>query len=176
MAFYKNCNVEDWARTDSYRFSVQSKFDKDLLALKRDIRRRNKHIRQYARETKEKYGLDRVNMYLDRVKLERVKLQARGPRTYWAKRNGFHNRFYDQSLPHDYAVYYDVYVLNDWTAQQILNTELREGLTSSQQAAISRSQREEAMFAVQQARLLREKYGIVSYGSPRGTRYETIKK
>ena len=176
MAFYKNCNVEDWARTDSYRFTVQSKFDSDLLALKKDIRRRNKGIRQYAREIKDKYGLDRATMYLDRVKLERVKLQARGPRTYHALYDCLHPRSYDQSLPHKYAVYYDVYVLNDWTAQQILNTEIREGLSASQQAAISKSRRDEAMFAVQQARMLREKYGIVSFGSPKGTRYESIKK
>ena len=168
MAFYKLCDLSTDARTDSYRFSVESKADKTLLALKEDISRRNKGIRQSAREM----PLDMANRFLKRTKLERVKLMARGPRAYWAQRNGFHNRYYDTSLPHDYAVYFDVYVLTDWTAQRVLETEVQDGLSPSQQAAIARAGYEAALFKSQQARLLREKYGIVSIYTPTGVKYE----
>lgn len=176
MAFYKTCNYVHDARTNSYRFTVESKSDLDLAGLKQDISIRNRGIRQYAREAKEKYGTDRAMLYLKNAKLERVKLMARGPRSYWAKKNNFHPRFYDQSLPHHYATYFDVYVHTDWTNQHVLETEIREGLTPGQQAAIRQAEYNEAMFACQQARMLREKYGIVSYTRPgKRTEYKNIK-
>lgn len=175
MAYYKNCEIAEDGRTESYRFSVRSKSDKDLLALKKDVNLRNKFLRANARRMKDKYGTDRALMYLKIRKLERVKLMARGPRAVWARADMQHCRAYDSSLPHQYAMYFDVYVLTDWTSQRVLETEIQEGLSPSQQAAIARAGYEEAMFKAQQARLLREKYGIVSYYSKDGVRYESKK-
>lgn len=175
MAFYKNCNIAEDGRTESYRFSVESKSDKDLLGLKKDINLRNKYLRENARRMKEKYGTDRALMYLKVRKLERVKLMARGERAYWAREDFQHCRAYDSSLPHKYATYFDVYVHTDWTNQRVLETEIQEGLTASQQAAIAKAGYEEAMFKAQQAKLLREKYGIVSYYSKDGVKYESEK-
>ena len=163
MAWYKNCDLGE-ARTPDYRFSVTSKDDPMLLALKEDISRHNKEIRARLREDNRKADNDPYNSIL------RVRLMARGPRAMYAKLDGRYARAYDSFIPHKYAKYFDVYAGTDSNAIWRFNYEMENGLTPGQHALIEREQRRiwEA-----ESIMLRSlsKAGIARIGDKNGTRF-----
>ena len=167
---YKTCR-DGSNRTSDYMFTVTSKDDQNILRLKRDVRIHNKHIRDFTRKMKEKYGVDRALKYLEYSTLRRVRLMARGPRAVHAVADGYFARSYDQTLPHKYAESFDVYAGDDSTAMYHFYNEIKDGITQAQQAAISKMLAERARFQCMQAQELEKKYGIKSYGTREGTKY-----
>jgi len=97
-----------------YMFSVGEKDNPLLLGLKRKCAAHNKYIRSRAY----KYGWDMNDSW---ITLMRVSLMARGPRAIHAKAMGYHPRAYDQSLPHKFAKYFDVYYHKDTHANWMFN-------------------------------------------------------
>lgn len=124
--FYKSCNNDNEARTDSYMFSVMSKYDPNLLALKKDVKKHNAMTRASIKEYWNHSG-EMSNYYT----LQRVQLMARGHRVTWAIADGYSARSYDQSLPHRHATYFDVYRRDDTYAMYNLRRELNEGFPIS---------------------------------------------
>ena len=97
-----------------YMFSVGEKDNPLLLGLKRKCAAHNKYIRSRAY----KYGWDMNDSW---ITLMRVSCMARGPRAIHAKAMGYHPRAYDQSLPHKFAKYFDVYYHRDTYANWMFN-------------------------------------------------------
>lgn len=121
------CNYDNRSSFD-YIFSVYTKDDPDLIALKKRVAENNKFIRTFARRHKN---------VRDSIVFKKVRLMARGPRRIWAKQDFQYSRFgtypqYDASLPHKYAEYFDVYCGEDRDALIDLKREINEGLTRSQ--------------------------------------------
>ncbi len=100
--------------SNSYKFSVKDKNDPLILALKKRCVEHNK----YTRKTAYKYGWNMNDGWLS---LRRITLKARGPRAIHAKAMGYHPRAYDQSLPHRFAKYFDVYYHEDTHANWMFN-------------------------------------------------------
>ena len=100
--------------SERYMFSVGSKDNPLLLSLKRKCAAHNKHIREMAY----KYNWDMNDSW---ITLMRVTLKARGPRAIHAKAIGYHPRSFDQSLPHKFAKYFDVYYHRDTYANWMFN-------------------------------------------------------
>lgn len=122
------------ARTPGYRFTVYSKQDADLLALKENLRRHNILARDYIRSVYKSWGEHPKHGY--GMKIERVKLMGRGPRTKPAMQDYGFPRAYDQNLPHKHATHWDVYQGEDTYAMANLMYELENNLTPGQHALI----------------------------------------
>lgn len=120
MSFICNFNNRS---SFAYRFSIYDKTDKDFVALKKLVHENNKRCREFAR----RFGV--VNDY---TKLQRIRLMARGPRKIWSMQDYNCSHAYDQSLPHKYAEYFDVYVDEDLEARADLVREINEGMTKTQ--------------------------------------------
>tara|TARA_B100000963_G_scaffold338953_1_gene336294 strand:+ start:836 stop:1258 length:423 start_codon:yes stop_codon:yes gene_type:complete len=112
MSYIKNYSNRS---SFAYLFSVDNKQDEDLIALQERVRARNEMVREGCRR------FNRVSSY---DKLQKVSLMARGPRKHDGRR-------YDSNLPHKYAVYFDVYLLEDRDAFWALEREINEGYTPS---------------------------------------------
>ena len=124
---YRRCKVKGEVRTGDYIGTVTSKDDPMLLAIKADMRDRNKIARKWRRNSYKRTG-----KHYDAVRIERIQLMARGPRTKHALDDYGSRRAYDQNLPHRYATHFDVYkrpdtnaeyhdrvmIENDWTPGQ----------------------------------------------------------
>lgn len=110
--------------TFNYKFSVYTKDDPALLALKKRVRAQNKATRKMAR----KFGT-----YHDRFPLRKITLMARGPRQV----NGvpLHPNAVT-NLRHEYAVYFDVYCSIDHDAERALIHEIETGITPTMQKKI----------------------------------------
>ena len=109
---YRRCKIEGEVRTPDYIGTVTSKDDPTLLAIKADIRDRNKIARKWRRN-----AYKRTGKHYDSVRIERIQLMARGPRTAPALKDGKYARSYDQSLPHRHATHWDVYKRPDTNAE-----------------------------------------------------------
>jgi len=113
------CNFGN-RETLAYTFSVYTKDDPDLIALKKRVREHNARSRSRARSTGSmQYSAD----------LLAVRLMPRGPRSIWAKQQQRHPRAFDSYLPHEYADYFDVYCSEDRDATEALRVEIEEGMT-----------------------------------------------
>ena len=168
MAVFKIDNREGYHRTEGYRFTVTSKSDPSLLALKENCKRFNIHARQYLRDMFERNGEFNVKAYMPHIM--RVSLMARGPRSAPALRDYGYARAYDQNLPHKHAKAFDVYYAEDTYAMYRFQYELENGLTPGQHAIIDREQRklwdaENKMLAVL------GQAGVARIGDRRGTRF-----
>ena len=144
MAFYKSCLKSDDARCEDYRFSVESVNDTDLVALKKDIFRRNKGIRSYIREVAE-YDKDRALELMKRpngYRISRVRIMPRGHRVHYAMKDFGYPRAYDSYLPMKYATYFDVYVGPDTHAEYMFRDQIENNLTPGEQAKINEIQKE----------------------------------
>ncbi len=110
--------------TTSYRMTVTSKDDPNLLALKKLIAEQNKQIRNYARQSGRTFD----------TPIKVVRLMARG------KRKGADGKLLhpnaQTTLQHQYAERFDVYVNTSWDAQRALEEELRTGMTASEQRKV----------------------------------------
>lgn len=127
MAFIKSSNNRS---TLNYRFSVYTKDDKDLKALRNQIAEHNKNVRHFAR----KFGTTKHGWL--RQKLMRIRVMGRGPRKIWSLQDYPHNKrgsSYDAYLPQKYAEYFDVYVCEDHDQMNTLQVELETGMTASMQ-------------------------------------------
>ena len=111
-----------------YMFSVGEKDNPLLLGLKRKCAAHNKYIRSRAY----KYGWDMNDSW---ITLMRVSCMARGPRAIHAKAMGYHPRAYDQSLPHKFAKYFDVYYHKDTHANWIFNCNKEERIEKERMKA-----------------------------------------
>ena len=138
MGNYKLSKFKDDVRTDAYVFTVESKHDKDLLSLKENIKRSNKHKREYIREVAEKWGKDKALDYMKHYQLKRITLMSRGPRTVPAVNDGYHPRTYDQSLPHQHATHFDVYLHTDSSGQYNFRDQIENNITPGEQARINK--------------------------------------
>ena len=111
-------------KTLNYKFSVYTKDDPALLALKKRVRAQNKATRKMSR----KFG-----SYKNRFQLRKITIMARGPRKVDGKLlhlNAFCN------LRHEYAVYFDVYCSVDTVAEDNLIHEIKTGITPTMQKKI----------------------------------------
>jgi hypothetical protein len=145
------CNFDNRS-TMAYRFSVYTKDDKDLIALKERVKKNNELVRTRSRKHGFVYG-----------EILRIRLMSRGPRRIWAKQDFDHPSYYsgtfgqyDAYLPHRYAEYFDVYVDQDSDAEDVLRTELKTGMTRSMQQKKSRLEFEARMIEWEGKQRLRE--------------------
>ena len=121
-------------RTPSYRFTVASKDDPSLVALKEGIARKNAGVRKWCRAN------NAVGQY---DKLHTVRLMARGPRR-WHTKFGDMARYYkgqqgipdrqkllhgnaDSNLNHRFAEEFDVYIHRSNEMEDALQTEIETG-------------------------------------------------
>ena len=143
---------KDGKRTDAYRFTIKSKNDANLIALKNHIKEHNKDTRYHCR------ARNRISEY---DKLYKVRIMARGPRksneylTYndciklnvdpkyfvgrrapLTDKNGVVHWNQDQSLRHEFGTSFDVYVSEDTRALSLLDDEIQYGITSHKRKQI----------------------------------------
>ena len=112
-------------KTLNYKFSVYTKDDPALLALKKQVRHQNKTTRYISRKYKS---------YKNRFALRKITIMARGPRKVDGKLlhpNAFTN------LRHEYGVYFDVYCSVDTDAENNLIHEIETGITPTMQKKIN---------------------------------------
>ena len=128
---YMKCKTNDEFRTSDYVGTVTSKKDPSLLAMKSDMRARNKNARKWLRNYYEKHG-----KHTNAVRIERIQLMARGPRTKAALADGHWARSYDQSLPHRHATHFDVYRRPDTHAEYHMRAMLEMGATPGEYAKL----------------------------------------
>ena len=129
MAEYKLSSMDDYGsklRTNNYRFTVTSRDDPHLAALRKEVKRNNKAMRALARQTGHEYYANY---------LKRVRLMPRGPRVEAAWSDYRSRRAYDSYLPMRHATHFDVYVQQDDKAYQLIQ-ELRYGITPGVRAKI----------------------------------------
>ena len=149
---------QDGSRTDAYRFTVKTKQDENLIALKKNIKNVNKGTREYCRKR------GKITEY---DKLYKISLMARGPRKsneyltyndcielnvnpeyYIGRRaplidkDGVVHWNQNQSLRHEFATSFDVYVSEDPRALSKLDDELQFGITSHRQKQIQKLETE----------------------------------
>ena len=105
-------------RTDSYRGTVFSKDDPNVKAIKADVARHNKAIRESTRL----YGSSPTGQ-----SLQRVSIMARGTRRD-SKGKTLHPNA-DSNLQHKYGNTFDIYIHDDYTNQYQLNREVELGMT-----------------------------------------------
>ena len=74
------------------------------------------------------------------ITLMRVSCMARGPRARHAKAMGYHPRAYDQSLPHRFAKYFDVYYHRDTYANWMFNCK-KDEVIEKEKSSISENMR-----------------------------------
>lgn len=153
MAEYKLCKNGEH-RTEGYVFSVTSKSDPMLLALKENIRRHNKFTREHLRDCR-KQDVNHALAGMKYHQIQRVSLMGRGPRAEPARANGFSEYSFFQSLPHEYAEYFDVYVGLDCHNQHKFREQLEKDLTPGQQDAIKKADMEIQEFKWEKEKELR---------------------
>ena len=129
--FFKSCDKPEESRTDGYVFSVISKDDPGLVALRAEVKRHNKTSRKLLREYWESRG-KMPDVCDGCYSIQRVSIMARGARAKWAKKDGLYPRSYDSSLPHKYAEYFDVYRNIDSYAMYNFRREQSEGFSLHQ--------------------------------------------
>lgn len=138
---------KDGTRTSDYRFTVKSKDDENLIALKTQIKTHNKDTRHHCRARKK--------ISRDYDKLYKIRIMARGPRKstneyltyndclklnvnpeyYTGRRkpliskDGVVHWNQDQSLRHEFGTSFDVYVSEDTRALSQLDDEIQFGIT-----------------------------------------------
>ena len=176
MSFYKICRNPNEFRTEDYRFSVLTKSDPDLLALKSDVKKHNAEVRARVRDVLETRGKERAMEYLNLCQLHRVRLMARGARAKHARANGLNPRAWDSFIPHEYAEYFDVYRGSDSNAMYWFRDQIETGVTPSQRAAIRKAQFAIMAFTMKEERKLRniglkKVYYTNGYGRP-ATKWE----
>tara|TARA_R100001594_G_scaffold113869_2_gene148759 strand:- start:1306 stop:1821 length:516 start_codon:yes stop_codon:yes gene_type:complete len=132
-------------RTPSYRFTVTSKDDSSLVALKEGIARKNASVRKWCRAN------NAVGQY---DKLHTVRLMARGPRR-WHTKFGDMARYHkaqrgipdrqqllhgnaDSNLNHRFAEEFDVYVHRSNEMEDSLRTEIDTGQSPGVQRKIEK--------------------------------------
>ena len=128
---YVRCKNKDEVRTSDYIGTVTSKNDPTLLNIKADIRERNKIARKWRRN-----AYKRTGKHYDCVRIERIQLMARGPRTSAALKDGKYARSYDQSLPHRHATHWDVYKRPDTHAEYHDRAMVERDLTPGEYAKL----------------------------------------
>ena len=128
---YRRCKVEGEVRTGDYIGTVTSKDDPMLLAIKADVKDRNKIARKWRRN-----HYKRTGKHYDSVRIERIQLMARGPRTKHSLKDFGCRRAYDQSLPHRYATHWDVYKRADTHAEYHDRAMIERDLTPGQYAKL----------------------------------------
>ena len=98
MATVKQIDSRGKVRTSNYRFTIESKDDKNLTALKESIRKNNRYRKTVG------------------LRPERVRLMPRGPRRETARKDAVkpyliqQYKAYDSYLPQRHATHFDVYV------------------------------------------------------------------
>ena len=145
---------KDGTRTEAYRFTVKSKNDVNLIALKNHIKQHNNHTRYHCRAR---------NKISDFNKLYKVRIMARGPRKsneyltyndciklnvdpkYYVGRraplidkNGNVQWNQYQSLRHEFGTSFDVYVSEDTLALSLLDDEIKYGITTHRRKQIQK--------------------------------------
>lgn len=165
---YKLPIYKDEYRSPDYIGTVTSKNDPSLLNMRKNMRASNANARKYIRSYYERTG--EMPKF---IKIERIQLMARGPRTKHSLNDFGTRRSYDQSLPHRYATHFDVYRRRDTYAEWLFQYLMDHNLTPSQFNLIQQMERKKMWIEVDIARELRKK-GIASYGTRTGTRYEGI--
>ena len=133
-------------RTPSYRFTVASKDDPSLVALKEGIARKNASVRKWCRAN------NAVGQY---DKLHTVRLMARGPRRWHTKFKAPLVRYFkaqhmvpqsqkllhgnaDSNLNHRFAEEFDVYVHRSNEMEDSLRTEIDTGQSPGVQRKIGK--------------------------------------
>ena len=131
-------------RTPSYRFTVASKDDPSLVALREGITLRNAQVRKRARTWQ------KINEY---DKLYTVRLMGRGPRRWHTKYQPTTARYLkgsfgipqhqkllhgnaDSNLNHKFAEEFDVYVHRSTEMEDALQTEIETGQSPGVQRQI----------------------------------------
>ena len=137
-------------RTSSYCFTVASKDDPSLVALREGIALRNAQVRKHVRTWQ------KINKY---DKLYTVRLMARGPRRWHTKYKPSLVRYFkgqymvpqhqkllhgnaDSNLNHQFAEEFDVYVHRSREMEDVLRTEIETGLSAGDQNRIRKLQSE----------------------------------
>ena len=107
-------------RSESYRGTVTSKQDADVLRLKKDVAENNKFRRKWNEQLINRRiddGLnqeeiaEQINDLMEWSSLNRVRFMARGPRRDSV--GGVIHRGADSCLNHKYATHFDVYLHED---------------------------------------------------------------
>ncbi len=137
-------------RTPSYRFTIASKDDPSLVALREGITLRNAQVRKRARTWQ------KIDEY---DKLYTVRLMARGPRRWHTKYQPATAKYFkgafsipqhqkllhgnaDSNLNHKFAEEFDVYVHRSREMEDVLRTEIETGLSTGDQNKIRKLQSE----------------------------------
>ena len=122
-------------RTETYRFTIKSKDDQNLKALRQDVKAYNKELK---RKLLSAHIHDmKLSQYTLDQKFKCVKLQGRGPRVVNGKYvhpGCFH------SLRHKYAESFAVYVEDDWHYTRMFNYFLESGITVTEQQKLQQAE------------------------------------
>ena len=146
MIYRQPRNGKNFWRSKSYKFTVASKDDKNLIELKNTIAKQNANVRKHART---------YEMISDYDKLYTVRLMARGPRRWHTKYHPATARYFkgaysipqhqkllhsnaDSNLNHRFAEEFDVYVHHDRHALDKLKHEIETGQTPGVQRKIEK--------------------------------------
>ena len=146
MIYRQPRNGKNFWRSKSYKFTVASKDDKNLIELKNTIAKQNANVRKHART---------YEMISDYDKLYTVRLMARGPRRWHTKYHPATARYFkgaysipqhqkllhsnaDSNLNHRFAEEFDVYVHHDRHALDKLRHEIETGQTPGVQRKIEK--------------------------------------
>lgn len=97
---YYKTRKEDAPRTHDYVGSTNNPYDSDVEAVREDIRRNNKRVRETYKETGSVFG-----------ELMKIRVRARGPRRPYASDTDFKD-----------ARYFDIYKSKDTTRTYELKT------------------------------------------------------
>lgn len=150
MSYYRMPRNGESCRTKSYKFTVSSKRDESLIALRKNIASINESVRKRVRE----YG--KVSDY---DMLYTVRLMGRGPRRWHTKFKGAMIKYFkghymakpnaellhpnaDSNLQHRFAEEFDVYVHKDTDALSSLCVEIDTGQTPGTQSKIRKLQQQ----------------------------------
>ena len=127
--YYLRKTKGDWyfgkGRTSTYRGTVVSKNDAELLAMKADVKERNAAMRERTRtniqrlkelNSPEAVMQEQIEALFNYRQLDCVRLFARGTRRDEDGKPLHSNA--DSNLQHKYAAYFDVYMLEDYKGQR----------------------------------------------------------
>lgn len=150
MSYYRMPRNGERCRTKSYKFTVSSKQDESLIALRKNIASINEVVRKRCRE----YG-----KVTDYEMLYTVRLMGRGPRRWHTKFKGAMIKYFkaqymakpyakllhhnaDSNLNHKFAEEFDVYVHKDIDSLDSLKLEIDTGQTPGVQSKIRKLQQQ----------------------------------
>lgn len=150
-------------RTEAYQFTVTSKDDPQVIALKKQVAFANKLSREATR------GYNYSNTV---HALWRVRLMPRGSRVESAWDDYKSRRAYDSYLPQRHADRFDVYIHRDTTAERMMQRELDTGLTSGQLRKIDAAENAVRLAEFEQMKALREQ-GIYTVHTRFGIEYQS---